>query len=251
MSGNYDDCKELEEKYLETSQQLKESEKLNKSKSYFLAQASHDLRQPLHALRIFINLLEGTKLSRQQQNLVDKLDDSVINMQALLDNYLDLSRLDYGGIKYEPEFFCLKNLTDKLAGEFCLICQSHHRFFHYIPCSLKINSDPVLLERLLRNLLSNAVKYSKHKIVFGCKRRKDFVQIVIMDDGNGIDEQDTPYIFDEFYQSGLNPDNRKSGAGLGLAIAKKIANLIGTDIRVRTKPQRETCFSFRIPATPE
>lgn len=239
--------KELSKKYQDATQRLTASIKESRSKSYFLAQASHDLRQPLHALRIFTSLLEATELNTQQQALVKKIADSADNMQKLLKNYLDLSRLDYGGIKYEEEVFSLHELTDKLAEEFSLVCFAERKYLHYIPCSLDIAGDYILIERLLRNLLSNAIKYAKHKVVLGCKRRGKNVQLVVMDDGTGIDNNDLPYIFDEFYQSGLNPNNKKNGAGLGLAIAKKIADLFLTNIRIRTKQGQGTCFSFTLP----
>lgn len=248
MSGKYDDCLELSEKYQETERLLKASEKESDSKSYFLAQASHDLRQPLHALRIFAALLADTKLLPQQKNLIEKIIAAADNMHDLLNNYLDLSKLDYGGTKYEEHIFCLHELTDKLAEEFSMISICHHKHLHYIPCSLEIRSDKILLERMLRNLLTNAVKYAKRKIVFGCKRRGNFVQIIVMDDGIGISDADLPHIFDEFYQSGQNPENKKSGSGLGLAIVKKIADLFGTRIRVKTQPGQGTSFSFLLPA---
>lgn len=244
MPEKYEECLELSEKYQETARQLADSKRESRSKSYFLAQAAHDLRQPLHALRLFVGLLSETPLDETQKKLAAKIAAAADNMNNLLNNYLDLSRLDYGGIKYEEHVFPLHNLTDKLAEEFSLVCAGQGKKLHYIPCSLEICSDEILLERLLRNLLTNAVKYAEHKIIFGCRRRGKFVQLIVADDGIGISEKDLPHIFDEFYQSGLNPENKRSGSGLGLAIVRKIADLIGTKIRVRTKPEQGTNFSF-------
>ncbi len=244
MSKDYSDCQELSEEFKKTSVKLIESERLNRSKSYFLAQAVHDLRQPLHAQRIFLQLLKDSELNSEQRNLADKCALALENMQDLMDNYLDLSRLDYGGVKYEPEIFQLSQLTDKLAEEFSIIAHSQNKDFHYISCALEINTDRILLERMLRNLLSNAIKYGKDKILFGCKRRGKGVQIIVIDNGSGISGHDIPYIFDEFYQSGLNPENKKNGAGLGLAIVKKISDIIHAKIQVETQKGKGTSFSF-------
>lgn len=219
-------------------------ERLNRSKSYFLAQAVHDLRQPLQAQRIYLQILKDTPLNPQQQELVNKTTQSLEDMQKLMDNYLDLSRLDYGGVKYEPDYFKLQDLTDKLAAEFSTIAKAQGFKFSYIRCTLTIFTDKILLERMLRNLLSNAFRYGKNKVVFGCKRRGAGVQIVILDNGNGIDSQDVPYIFDEFYQSSTPHPQHQNGSGLGLAIVKKISAILQTDIQIRTTKGKGTSFSF-------
>ncbi len=236
----------IKEKYRKMIKDLKNCEKISNSKSYFLAQAAHDLRQPLQAMHIFTSMLLETDLTEEQEDLAKKIEYSAVNMRDLLSNYLDLSKLDYGGFKYEEKEFCIRHLTDKLAEEFSFICRLHGVKLQYIPCSLKIKSDPILVERMLRNLLTNAIKYTKNKIVFGCKRKGNKVLISIIDNGCGIHGEDIPYIFDEFYQSGQNPENKRHGAGLGLAIVKKIADLINTKIRVDTSLGKGTSFSFSL-----
>ena len=236
----------IKDKYRKMVQELKNCEKISNSKSYFLAQAAHDLRQPLQALHIFTAMLLETKLNKEQEDLAKKIEYSAENMKNLLSNYLDLSKLDYGGFRYDEKEFCLRHLTDKIAEEFAFICKLKGIKLQYIPCSLKIKSDPILVERMLRNLLTNAIKYTKSKIVFGCKRSGNKVLISIIDNGCGIADEDMPYIFDEFYQSGQNPSNRRHGAGLGLAIVKKIADLVHTKIRVNTTVGKGTSFSFNL-----
>lgn len=236
----------IKEKYRKLVRDLRNCEKVSSSKSYFLAQAAHDLRQPLQALHIFTAMLLETNLTPEQKDLACKIEYSAENMKNLLTNYLDLSKLDYGGVRYEEKEFCLKEITDKLAEEFMFICRLKGIKLHYIPCSLRIKNDPILIERMLRNLLTNAIKYTKNKIIFGCKRKGQKVTIMIMDNGCGIASDDMPYIFDEFYQSGQNPNNRRHGAGLGLAIVKKIADIINTKICVDTKIGKGTTFSFNL-----
>ena len=231
---------------IETSANLIACERLNRSKSYFLAQAVHDLRQPLQAQRIYLQVLKDTTLTLHQQDLVDKASQALEDMQHLMDNYLDLSRLDYGGVKFEPDYFKLQDLTDKLAAEFSAIANAQGFRFSYIRCTLTIFTDKILLERMLRNLLSNAFKYGRSKVVFGCKRRGEGIQIIVLDNGNGINQEDIPYIFDEFYQSAHLLPQHKSGSGLGLSIVKKIADILHTSINIKTEKGKGTSFSFML-----
>lgn len=230
----------------DTSSQAIACERLNRSKSYFLAQAVHDLRQPLQAQRIYLQVLKDTPLNPHQQELVDKASQALEDMQHLMDNYLDLSRLDYGGVKFEPDYFQLQDLTDKLAAEFAVIAGAQGLKFSYIRCTQTIFTDKILLERMLRNLLSNAFKYGRSKVVFGCKRRGEGIQIIVLDNGNCINKEDIPYIFDEFYQSAHLLPLHKSGSGLGLSIVKKIADILHTSINIKTEKGKGTSFSFML-----
>ena len=238
--------KEIKRKYRRLLRELKECEKISNSKTYFLAQAVHDLRQPLQALHIYSDMLLETPLNPEQRELGERIQDSTSEIKELLANYLDISKLDYGGVIYEPCEFSFKTLTDKLAQEYKTICSHHHKSFHYIPCNQMIHNDPILIERMLRNFLSNAVKFSKDKVIFGCRHQGKKIIVQIIDNGNGISKKEQPYIFDEFYQSRKNPHNRKHGAGLGLAIAKKIADIIGSKIKVTSTEGQGTTFSFSL-----
>lgn len=241
------DCEALNERCEVAEQMLAASQKESASKSYFLAQATHDLEQPLHALRIFISLLKDTKLKSEQKALVEKIGLAADNMYKLLENYLDLSKVEYGGIRYEASEFCINEVSDRLAEEFSLICGCEQKEFHYIPSKLVVKSDKILVERLLRNILSNAVKFAYKKVVFGCRRRGNFVQIEILDDGKGISRKDIPHIFEEFYQSKAGKKTQHKGSGLGLSIVKKIADRMGLDIKIKTKTEHGTSFSFQLP----
>lgn len=247
MDKKHENCAELAAKFEQAEHELIESERLNRAKSYFLAQAVHDLRQPLQAQRIFLQLLQNTKLSSEQQNLTNKSMASLENMQTLMDNYLDLSRLDYGGIKYAPSKFELKGLTDKIAEEFSALSSAEHKHLQYIWCKTEVFSDQVLLERILRNLLSNAVKFAKDTVVLECIANDADITINVSDNGCGISAEEIPYIFDEFYQSGQNPEARKKGTGLGLAIVKKISAILHTKIQVESQVGQGSRFTLSIP----
>ena len=149
---------EIQQRYKRLLKELRKCEKLNNSKSYFLAQAVHDLRQPIQALILFTEVLKDTPLNEEQKNLAEKIHNSTIEIKELLTNYLDLSKLNEGGVIYEPRHFKLKPLTDKLADNYAIICKDKNKHFNYQTCNADIFSDPILVERILQNLLSNAVK---------------------------------------------------------------------------------------------
>ena len=223
------------------------AEKANRDKSYFLAQASHDLRQPMQALNIFIAAMFDEGLNKKQQEILEKIEASAHNLNNLLNNLLDISKLDSGGIKYEPQEFNIGNLIRNIAKEYRELASCKHIKFHALVHNGEVYSDPILIERIIRNLLSNAFKYAQSKIVLGCKREQDYIRIMILDNGPGISEAEKSKIFEEFYQSPQIVDNRKQGAGLGLTIVSKIAAVIDTQIEISSIPGRGSCFSFLLP----
>ena len=212
-----------------------------------MAQASHDLRQPMQALNIFIATLFEEGLSSRQHEILSKIETSAHNLNNLLNNLLDISKLESGGIKYEPQAFNIGQLIKNISHEYSELASCKHIKFHALVHNGEVYSDPILIERIIRNLLSNAFKYAKNKIVLGCKRQQDYIRIMVLDNGPGISDDDKSKIFDEFYQSPQITDNRKHGAGLGLTIVSKIATVIDTKIEITTIPGRGCCFSFLLP----
>lgn len=247
IAGTFQDLTHLVEVQLALEKSRERADELNRAKSYFLAQASHDLRQPMQALNIFIATLRDEKLEPPQTKLVEKIAASADNLKVLLDNFLDISKLDSGGVEYQPHNFNIKLLVERLGHEFVEIALSRNLDFYYTSSSAMLHNDPVLIERILRNLLSNSFKYTHSKILMAARLQKSTIRIFVMDNGAGIASSDLPKIFDEFYQSSKIKDNRKNGAGLGLSIVKKIADIIGTKVDVISTPHRSTCFSFSLP----
>lgn len=244
IAGTFQDITALVEIQLALENARKQAEKLSYAKSYFLAQASHDLRQPMQALNIFIDHLREEKLYPGARQLVDKIAASADNLKALLDNFLDISKLESGGVEYHPLEFDLRSLISKLGHEFSEIALSQHIDFYYNSAAVKVYSDPLLIERVLRNLLSNAFKYNHGKILMGARKLNNFVRIFVMDNGNGISPEDLPHLFDEFYQSPQDKEKRSQGAGLGLSIVKKISQLLNTEVKVSSNPGHSVCFYF-------
>lgn len=236
--------------YITIQQELqkakKRAEELSDAKSYFLAQASHDLRQPMQALQLFISSLKEEQLTVMQKILVNKIEDSAINLHTLLDNLLDISKIEAGGVKYQPQFFDIGELIDRLAQEYSELARKQNISFKYIATHQNIYSDPILLERLLRNLLNNAFKYTKNKVLLGVKRSKKGIVVKIIDNGCGITPSEQEKIFEDFYQSTQQPNCRIQGVGLGLGIVKRIAKLLNTKIHIFSRPGKGSCFYFSL-----
>ena len=244
IAGIFQDISEFVLKQIELKSANQEAERINIAKSYFLAQASHDLRQPLQALSIFVAALHDEQLNDKQRNLVNKIKQSSTGLGELLNNLLDISKIESGGIEYNEVTFDIGVLIKRLYGELIDIADDKHIKLKQCNCHHIVKSDPFLIERILRNLVSNALKYCKTKVLIGCKSYRDKVRIFVIDDGVGISESDMEHLFDEFYQSKEIENNQAQGAGLGLSIVKKISTLIGADIKVISKPGYSSCFYF-------
>ena len=242
IAGTFQDLTELLniQRKLEAAQ--KEAERSNRAKSYFLAQASHDLRQPLQALAIFVNALTEEQLSPEQKEIVDKIDASTRNLRTLMDNLLDISKLEAGGIKAHKIFFNLGRMVDNILQEYQALVQEKGIILKKASCCRMVYSDPILIERILRNFLSNAFKYTRSKILAGCRIHNKKLRIMVADNGAGIAEDEISAVFKEFYQSNKIPDNKKKGSGLGLTIVKKTAAVIGADVGVTSRFGRGSCF---------
>lgn len=230
---------------VESLKQQKElAEKASMDKSRFLAAASHDLRQPLHALGLFLNLLK-----KSNQNLDEKLmgniSESMEALKGLFDTLLDISRLDAGMVKADMQAVSLRRLFDVLADEFRPLVAEKGLELRVVPTSLAVQSDPILLESILRNLLSNAVRYTEEgRIVMGCRRRGDEVAIEVIDSGIGIPSHLSEQIFEEYFQVGNRERDRSKGLGLGLSIVKREAKLLGHALSVRSRLGKGTSCSL-------
>lgn len=242
IAGTFQDLTDLIEiqKALEAARAT--AERLNRAKSYFLAQASHDLRQPMQALAIFIDTLLEENLTPEQLSLAQKIHASAENLRNLLDNLLDISKLEAGGVEAQKLEFNIGSLMSNILKEYKEIAAKRHIKLKVIPCHRQVYSDPILLERIIRNFLSNAFKYTKDKILVGCRKSGDKLKLMVIDNGAGISSAETKLIFEEFYQSSDIPGNKKNGSGLGLTIVRKIADILGAGVGVMSDVGRGSCF---------
>ena len=244
--GTFQDLTDLLEiqHALEASKET--AERLNQEKSYFLAQASHDLQQPVSAIGLFIHNLLNADLTGKQQILVGKIYDSAQALHHLLNNLLDISNLDAKGVNINKKEFDLYDVIKRIKKEIKYKLQNKDIRFKVVNCHQKIKSDEFLVERILRNFISNAIKYTKNKILVGCLKYQNKIRIMVLDNGIGIDEKEISLIFTPYYQSPNIQDNRSKGSGLGLAIAKKTANALEAEVGVKSEIGKGSNFYIDI-----
>ncbi len=224
------------------------AEEADRSKTKFLAAASHDLRQPLNAARIFIDSLKEETLGTPQQHLVDRISQSLTTLSQLLDALLDISQLDAGGIRPTFEHFSILPLMSRIAADYTTLAAQRGLRFSVFMQDKVVLSDQRLLETILRNFLSNAIRYTPAgHVLFGGRRRGPFLQLEVWDTGIGIAEEKISLIFDEFARVHADPSLGKRGIGLGLSIADRIARILGHQILVRSRPGKGSVFALKIP----
>jgi signal transduction histidine kinase len=223
----------------------------NEAKSRFLAAASHDLRQPLHALALFVGELRAMQLPRDAGAVAERIEHSVEALEALLEALLDLSKLDLATVAAAPQAIPLQETFARLASQFAPSARAKGLVFKQVRTSLWVRSDPVLLERILLNLLANAVRYTdRGRILLGCRRRGDDVEVIVADTGIGIDPCHLPYVFQEFYRASLPERGTSGGLGLGLAIVKRLAALLDHRLDIRSAAGRGTIVRVLVPCVP-
>lgn len=225
-----------------------QAEEATRSKTRFLAAASHDVLQPLNAARLFTSALKDEVGAGDgaAYELAEKIAASIGSADRLLRSLLDISRLDAGGITAKSDDVPLDDLFEELTSEFGVIAGEKGLLFRCAPTSCAVRSDRGLLRSALQNLVSNAVRYtSEGRVVIGARRRGDRVLIEVYDTGPGIAEEDRERIFGEFQRLGLHSDT--DGAGLGLAIVARIAAQIDAAVSVRSRPGAGSCFVLDLP----
>jgi len=227
--------------------QKEKAEVANAAKSTFLVAASHDLRQPLHALGMFAAALGGRRLDADARRLTDQMVESVGAMNGLFDALLDVSQLDAGIIQPHPADFPIQPLIERICREQRAEAEARGLVLTVCPCSLSVRTDAALLEQVLRNVVSNAVRYTERgRVVVGC-RRGARLTVGVWDTGPGIAAEHLESVFHEFYQVGNPERDRTKGLGLGLAITRRVADLIECPITLRSVPGKGTGFTISVP----
>jgi len=228
-------------------EQKRAAEQANIAKSRFLAIASHDLRQPLHALDLFLQALQECPLPGQERQLVANIRRSVDAMEGLFDALLDISRLDAGAVRARMTTFPLEDLFERLRFEFGPVAQQKGLRLTIARTSLYGRSDPELLAQILRNLLANALRYTVDGgVLLGCRRAGEQLRIEVWDSGSGIPEDKRTLVFQEFTQLGNPERDRRKGLGLGLAIVERLGSLLGHPIGLRSEVGKGSIFSVTL-----
>jgi two-component system, sensor histidine kinase len=220
------------------------------AKSRFLAAASHDLRQPVHALSLFVAALRPRVVDREAVTLLDHVDSSVRAMGGLFNGLLDISRLDAGVVEVNTHSFAIQPLLERICRDYAGEAAAKGVTLKLKSCSMVVKSDPVLLERIVRNIVANAVAYTdRGRVVVGC-RRGATLSIQVWDTGRGIPPAEQEQVFKEFYQVGNSERDRTRGVGLGLAIVKRLTLLLGHPLHLSSIPDKGTVFKVDVPLSP-
>jgi signal transduction histidine kinase len=225
------------------------AEEASRSKSQFLASASHDLRQPLHALSLLTALLREASTDNHVREVGRHIDQSVQSLERLFGALLDLSKLDAGVVKVELREVNLAELIEHLSIEYRSKAQEKHLAYEVACPRLWVRSDPMQLERILRNLLENAIRFTDAGgVVLSARRSGSDVLVSVRDTGAGIPESEHARVFEEFYQLQNPGRDRSKGLGLGLSIVKRLVDLLGYRIKLESAPGRGSTFTVTLPA---
>jgi signal transduction histidine kinase/CheY-like chemotaxis protein len=223
------------------------------AKSHFLAAASHDLRQPLHALGLFVSALAQSRAVKQEPELVAHIQSAVETLQNLLDAILDISRLDGGNVVPNIGNFPLGHVLDSLGQDLSLLASQKGLRLKLRSTRLWVRSDERIVERILLNLVGNALRYTRTGgVLVSCRRRRrrDVLIVEVWDTGAGIPESAREEIFEEYVQLANPERDRAKGLGLGLAICRRLADLLAIPLGVRSRPGRGSVFWIELPVVP-
>jgi PAS domain S-box-containing protein len=243
---------QLEQRVNERTQAVeearKEAERANAAKSRFLAAASHDLRQPLQSVELYLSVLARLLVEPRHQEICAKIGLSLETMSELLDALLDISRLESGSITPARRDFPLQELLDRIIPDNLQQAEKKGLRLECAVTECRVHSDPALLERVIANFVTNAIRYThRGRVAIDCQRGVDTVRIAVSDTGIGIPHDAVEQIFEEYYQLGNPMRDRREGLGLGLAIVKHISRLLGHRLEVQSVPGEGSTFTVEVP----
>lgn len=242
-------ARRIDEATAELRARKDEAERANLAKSRFLAAASHDLRQPLHALGLFLSELAQQPLDAHSRRLTNRLMTSTEAMEGLLDSLLEISRLDAGVLTPEVSVFDMQAKLEHVVAAHGAAASARGLRLRLRCPPCWACSDPLLFERIVVNLVSNAIRYTERGVVLvACRRRGERLRVEVRDSGLGIAPAEQQVIFQEFVQLGNAERARDKGLGLGLAIVRRLLDLLGHRLELRSAPGRGSVFAVELPA---
>lgn len=248
QSAHHDMQRRIDEATRQLTDKKEEAEQANLAKSRFLAAASHDLRQPMHALGLFVAELNERAQDPMTRRLAYQIAASADALENLLDALLDISRLDAGVLKPKLTCFPIQPLLDRIEADFGAAARDKGLRLRCRPCGAWVTSDRTLLERILLNLVSNAVRYTERGgVLVGCRVRQERLLIQVADTGIGIPAEARELVFQEFVQLHNPERDRTKGLGLGLAIVQRLSRLLDHGLTLRSASGRGSLFSIDLP----
>ncbi len=235
----------------EADEARRAAEAASRAKTQFFAAASHDLRQPLHAMGLFAEALRQRSQDPEVASLVNSINESVDALEGLFGELLDITRIDTGGVEVRPEAVRVRDLFSRLRLHFEPVAFEKGLMLSFRGDQHVAIADPLLLERILRNLVSNAIRYTDDGgVLVSCRPRAGKLLLQVWDTGIGISEHNLPRIFDEFFQAQSNRPleaHHRKGLGLGLAIVKRLSALMEAPVSVRSRVGHGTVFTIECP----
>lgn len=228
-----------------------EAERASRAKSRFLAAASHDMRQPLHALEFLLAALANRDLPADTGGILADIEATVGAMGRMLNTLLDLSELEAGAVAPQVGAFPINALLSRMRREYRHAAEAKALDLRVVPCGAVVDSDRDLLERIVGNFMSNAIRYTRQgRVLLGCRRRGRNLRIEVWDSGPGIVEQQVELLFEEFRKLEAAGRDSSQGLGLGLAIVKRLAALLSHEVHVASTPGKGSLFSVDVPLRP-
>ncbi len=220
----------------------------NLGKTRFLAAASHDLLQPLNAARLFLSSLAERPQQSENAALIDRVETSLKSVEDLLEELLDISKLDAGGVVPQVEDFALDELLDELAVQFAALAEESGVELRFVSSHRVVRSDRRLLRRILQNLLSNAIRYTPAggRVLLGARAAGDDLRLEVRDTGPGIPDDMHDAVFREF-QRIAGPSGSPQGLGLGLAIVERVARMLNHEVTLRSQEGKGSVFAVTVP----
>jgi len=228
----------------------REAAAANTAKSKFLAAASHDLRQPVHALGLFLEVLGRGPLSLAQRQVLSSARKASEASAEMLNTLLDFSRIEAGVVEPQRKAFALQPLLNKIENELAPQADAKSITYRSRETDVVVWSDPALVDLILRNFVSNAIRYThRGGVLVGCRRRGGEAVIEVWDTGIGIAQDHQADVFREFHQLGNAERDRRNGLGLGLSIAFGLARTLGHRLSLSSEPERGSVFRLTVPVS--
>lgn len=226
---------------------VEKAERAVQAQTRFFAAASHDLRQPFQAMRLFFEVLKQ-RATPELTPVVDRLGEAIGSAEELLNDLLDVARLESDGIRPHPVDVDLGRLIRDIKSELDPVAVEKGLTLRLRGCAPRVRTDPMMLKRILFNVASNAIRYTeKGGVLIGVRRRPGCVRIEVWDTGIGIPEDHAALVFEEFYQVENSARDRSQGTGLGLAIVKRLAGILGCEVTFSSRVGRGTVFRVALP----